>query len=65
MSDKMKIVGLDGSDKYLLEDNKITDLKKHTCLDNVIKVKDGEHLVCRICGKRFEEPIQEEIINGS
>ena len=57
MSERMKIVGSDGSVKYLLDDNKITDLRKHTCHDYVM---DGEHLVCRECRKKPDEPLQEE-----
>jgi hypothetical protein len=57
MSDKMKIVDSDGFVKYLLEDNKITDLKKHTCEEYIL---DNEHLVCRECGKELVNPIQED-----
>jgi hypothetical protein len=61
----MKILGSDGSEKYLLIDNKITDLRKQRCTKCIDYVKDGEHLVCRVCKCILEEPVQEDNINGN
>ena len=65
MSDKVKIVGSDGSDRYLLIDNKIIDVRTHTCKD-FKHLTDGEHLVCPVCGKPIIElDPSEELINGN
>jgi hypothetical protein len=51
----MKIVGSDGSAKYLLTDNKIIDLHKHVCE----KLTDSEDHVCSICGEKYIESYKE------
>lgn len=61
MSDKMTIVGIDGSPKYeLTEDNKVVDLQHCICIQDAAIYHpyqiNGTEKICLICNK----PILEE-----
>lgn len=57
MSDRIKIVDSRGCEKYLLDGNTVTDLRKHVCE----KFTDSEHQVCLVCGKDKPKPNEENI----